>query len=324
VSGISSAIGTIAFGRQTAKGTPAAVPTIKFKLAAAPSIGPVKNRNRYVVTDVGRDQGPGYTSGMMISGDIPIYLEPQGVAPLFFGALGANADGGVNPNYTHTATPANDLPYFTIWRMVGNVIVEQFNDCKISSLRIDGSAGQALSATLSVVGLSSSLITTDTVLAALDPGGYLFPEGSGALKIDTVAQPLHQFSLEINNNANPYQADDFFFRDVDPGKREVNFSFGLRFQGPTAEPKYQDFYYGSGGLPRTLTPVVGQHAIDMTFTRSANTLIQFLMPQVEYVAVPVNADPGGDPIDVAVSCYVEKPSGGNIMSVLTKDQVATA
>jgi hypothetical protein len=50
--------------------------------------------------------------------------------------------------WTHTATPANALPYLTIWRSVGGVVFEKYTDCKINSMTIDGQAGAPLQVTL--------------------------------------------------------------------------------------------------------------------------------------------------------------------------------
>lgn len=320
--GISSAIGYIGGAKQTVKGTGIANPAWKLPLAARPSLRPVKTRNRYTVTDLGRDMGPAYTSQMLVQGDFQVYAEPQQLASLFYYALGANADAGTTPNYTHTETPANDLPWVTFFRMVGNQIFEQFVDCKVTSIRVEGSAGNALLVTISVVGIQAVFSAADFTGAIVAPAGLLYPEGFGALKIDTVAQPITDFAIEVNNNLSPFQADNYTLQDVDPGKREVTLSFTMRFTGAIAQPDYRAFFYGSD-VGTALSPVVAQHAFDFLFTRNANSSLELLLPQVEYASVPVDADPGGAPIEVAVSGTVEKPTGGTIMSAIIKDQNAT-
>lgn len=323
MAGISSRIGNIAIQTQSGKGvagtgTP---PSAKYRLAAQPSLAPVKEVGRLVWTDSGRDPGPAFTSRLAVAGDFQVYAHPAGLALLFKIALGANADSGAGP-FTHTITPANDVFYVTIWRMVGNVVFEKFVDCKVNTLRLEGEAGQPLKVTLSVEGITATFEPSEVTGTALADMPYLYPEGSAALKVDTVARPLSRISLEIGNGISSYQADDYKPADVDPGAREITLSYGTRFTGATAFPDYRTFYYGSAG-GTVQSPLLGTHAIDFTWTRDANTTLQILIPQYTYAALPVNADPGGDPIEIEVTGTVEKSAGAAIMTAIVKDAVAT-
>jgi hypothetical protein len=109
---------------QTAKGTPATIPAVKFKLSGASSLMPTKTVARYNSTDKGQDPGPAYVSAMGVAGDVPVYLHPDGAAFLFNAVMGQAVDSGTNPNYTHTMTYADDVPWLTVWREVGGVITE--------------------------------------------------------------------------------------------------------------------------------------------------------------------------------------------------------
>lgn len=322
--GISSALGTVGLAKQTAKGTPAAAPTVKMKLSGAPSLLPVKERSRYVVTDTGRDNAGSFTSRLGVAGEFSCYAEPSAMGLLFYLALGANADGGTNPNYTHTATPANDLPYFTLFRSVGGVIFEIWEDCKLGRLAIEGGAGGAYTVSIGVEGLQSRLQAADSALAALEPAGLLFMEGFGEFKIDTVARTIHRLSLEINNNVSSYQADNYTSVDIDPGKREISLSVSTRFGGLSAWPDYHNFFYNSVAAPAALSPVVATRAMQLLVARNANLSFQVNLPQVTYAGVPVQPDPGGDPIEIELSCNVEKPSGVTaIITAVSKDAAAT-
>lgn len=323
MSGISARIGNVAIGVQASKGTPAATPEKRFFLAGAGSLAPLKERARLAMTDSGRDLGAGFTSRLGVEGEVPIYLHPSGAASLFKWALGSNADGGADPNYTHTATPADDLPWLTVWRNVGDQILEKFTDCKLNTLRIEGAAGQALAVTLGIVGISYEFLASDPVLAALADQPYLFPEAAGLIQLDAAAQAMHQVSFEINNNLSVYQADDYKPADIDPGGREVGLSFAQRFTGATAGVDYREFYYASD-VGTTMDPAVGTHAFEVIWRRNVNLEVEIALPEVTYAAIPVNADPAGDPIEVEVACAVEKPAAADIVTVTTKDQTATA
>jgi hypothetical protein len=320
--GISGALGTIAIAKQTGKGVAATNPTQKFKLQAPPSLMPLKARGRYAVTDLGRDPGPAYTSGIGVGGEFSVYMEPAAMALLWYLVLGANADSGAGP-YDHTATPANDLPYCTIWRMVGSVVFEKYVDCKLGRLAGSGTSGNPFVLTLGVSGITATLEAADTGLAALDPAGLLFPELEAALKIDTVARAVHKLDFEVNNNVSPYQADSYKYSDIDPGKREVSLSMAMRFAGLTAFPDYQGFWYGAGALPRDLTPVVGTHAFEVTITRAVGLKQKLTMPQITYAGVPIEPDPGGDPIEIELACEVEKAAGVPVITVVSTDAAAT-
>lgn len=321
MAGISSKIGTIALAKQTGKGTAATTPTVKFFLSGSPSLAPVRAVNRYSMTDSGRSPGASYVSSVRVEGDVPVYAHPDGMSILFSGVLGSDADTGAGP-YVHTITPSTDVPYFTMWRMVGNQIIEKFQDCKINSLSLTSTAGNPVTVTFNVIGTSSTFLVTDTALAALTSRGLLHMEAKSAIKLDTVAQPIHNVTFEINNNLSGYQADDYIYSDVDPGNLDISFSFATRFTGATAFPDYRAFFYGSDA-GTTLSTSIGTHAVDITWTRDANNILEVQMPQVVYNTIPVNPDPGGAPLEVTVAATVEKPSGGNAITALVTDSKAT-
>jgi hypothetical protein len=334
VSGISSRKGTIAFAVQTAKGSPATVPAVKFKLSGAPSLMPSRTIARYNTTDKGQDPGPAYVSQMGVSGDVPVYVHPDGAAFLFNAVMGQAVDTGATPNFVHTMTYADDVPWLTVWREVGGVITEQFVDVKATDLKISGQAGQPLTATLSLIGLQAAplgagaVLTALQALASLASKGYIYPEAAGAIKLNAVASKIHQIDVEFNRNASPYQADDYVATDVDMGGRDTSLSFATRFQsGAIGVTDYYKFFYGPNGATGTkLDPTLGTQPFEVTFVRDANTSIDILLPSVSYAAMPVNPDPSGNPIEVQVACNVEpNPDGVTpIATVVVKDQKAKA
>jgi hypothetical protein len=320
--GVSSRHGSFAIGVQSAKGTPAADPVVKMFLSGAPSIGPDKQRERYSMTDDNRDLGASFTSGIFISGDVPIYCHPSLMSLLSWLVLGANADAGTTPNFTHTATPAADVPWITCWRMVAGVIVEKYVDCKLTGFAVEGAAGQPLGATLSIIGCTSTFEAADTDVDAATDAGLLYMEGAGLISIDGSARKCHRVSIGVQNNHSGYQADGYTYDDVDPGGREFSFSFATRFAGPTAFPSYRTFFYGSD-VGTTLSPAVATAAVDVIFRRNANLEWRVQFPSVTYQPFQVQPDPGGDPLEYEVACFVERPGSGEIATFTTKDQKAT-
>lgn len=327
MSGISGKRGSIAFAVQSGKGVAATAPTVKFYLAGDPTLGPVKERGRYSMTDASQDNGAAYTSKMAVEGGLSVYAHPQGVGFLSAAVSGANVDSGTAGAYQHVATPADDMLWVTAWREVGGVIIEKFTDCKIHSMQVEGSAGQPITIALEVIGCTALFETADAplaALAALTDNGYLYPEAAARIKIDTVAKKVHKFSFGLKRNASGYQADGYGYDDVDPGARELSLSFSTRFvSGAIGAAEYREFYYGSS-TGTAFDPAVGIKAFEIEFLRAAATSWKIALPAVTFSAVPVNASVSGDPVEVEVACEVERPAAGNIYTITTKDQKATA
>lgn len=325
--GISSRLGDFGIGVQTAKGTPAASPTVRAFFAAAPSIQPYITDARYTMTDGSRDAGDPYVSQMGVQGDIPVYAHPDLMAILWHAVLGANADSGASDPFTHTATPANDLPYVTIWRSIAGVIFEKYTDCKVDTLTIDGQAGQPLVVTLGIKGITSTFGSNETGNPTTT-SPYLYMHGAGLLKVDTVAYPIHALNLEVNNNLQPFQADDFIVDNIDPQAREITGSYSIRFSGATALPlDYRKFFYG-GDAGTSLVGSFATHALDFKFSQSVSRNMDVAVPVAKWADVPVQPDPGGNVIEVQCAfeamrnfvASVESP----IMTVVTLDGNATA
>jgi hypothetical protein len=62
-------------------------------------------------------------------------------------------------------------------------------------------------------------------------------------------------------------------------------------------------------------------ALDFEFILGANNSVKFTIPNASYEELPVDPDPGGAPIVVPVRARAQR--GGNIVTVVTKNQVAT-
>lgn len=329
IAGISARLGNIAIGVQSAKGTPAASPAVKAFFAGAPSLQPYINDARYNLTDGVRDVGDPYVSQIGVNGDVPLYAHPDLMALLWHATLGANADAGVGDPWTHTATPANALPYLTIWRSVGGVIFEKYTDCKINTLTLDGQAGAPLQVTLNVMGITSTFLASEVVANPDTLAPYLYMHGAGALKIDTVAYPIHALNMQVNNNLNPFQADGFGLDNIDEQGREITGSYSIRFSGATALPlDYRAFFYGNDAGTAQTTGF-STHALDFKFTHSiANRDMDVTIPVAKWADVPVQPDPGGNTIEVQCAFEAQRNfSGGvegNIMTVVTRDGTATA
>jgi hypothetical protein len=328
VSGVSGRLGRVWFAKQTVKGTailPAAA-AFGSRLAAEPSLMPFKERGRYVSTDTDQEGGTSYTSFMGVRGDLQFYLDPTTISFFAYAALGAVSTAGTGP-YTHTITPSESLPWLTLFREVGGgLLVETYIDCKVTSLRISGQAGQPAMLTVSFVGLKSQTLAAAPSKAVETVDGYIYPEAQGKIKLATVAKAIHSLDWGVNRNVSPYQADDYFATDIDEGARDYDLSFATRFNsGAIAAADYYTFFYNSASPAANtdLSPIVASQAFEFQFFRSAALSVKVAHTAITYAAVPVQPNPAGDPIEVQVAANVEPNPAGASTTITVIDGNAT-
>src|SRR3954451_6717125 len=135
----------VAWAKQTAKGS---VPAAAKNMApfSGGTAAPTREVNQLSETDANRQEGQSYVSVTGAEGSPEVYVRDSVIHDLLYYALGAKADTGTTPNYTHVLTPAAALPYVTFWRMLGGTLFQEFDDCKISELTISADAGSPLTA----------------------------------------------------------------------------------------------------------------------------------------------------------------------------------
>src|SRR5579862_739950 len=156
MTGVSGQYYVLQIGRQTAKGTPQTVPQYALKLTAG-GLDATKTEVELTETDQTRQQGKTIATAAGVTGSPDFYTRPDDFGLLAYGLLGANADSGTNPNYIHTATmsSAGANPYFTVYKCIGsNVLVDRYDDCRIVGMKLKGQAGQAISATWDITGIT--------------------------------------------------------------------------------------------------------------------------------------------------------------------------
>ena len=308
--------------RQTAKGTPAvpaANTTFKMPFSGG-NIAPVRETDRLSETDSSRDQGDLYVVSSGVEGSPEVYTRDDSIGLLLLGVLGADAVTGTTPNYTHVFTPSNTLPYMTFWRNISSTLYEQFQDCMVGSLAISAEAGAPLTATAGVQGLVPTRLETDpsvTPAIPLSNGAvYNFNDASVTLNGDATAL-VRSFELTVENNVSRQQTDDVTPYDVVPGIREISLGFDMIFEDIG---EYNRFQYGATG-GTIATSQVAQAAATFTFNKGTNNSISFDLPRIAYEEMPVEPNPGGDPIVVSVRA-VGVRGGTPILTATIKNQVA--
>jgi hypothetical protein len=232
-------------------------------------------------------------------------------------ALGAKVTSGTT-NYTHTLTPANSLPYLTVYRQIGNLLFEQFNDVKVNELTISADTGGPLTATVDVLGREAVRLTSAaTVPAKSLQAPYSMNEATVTLAGGATAL-VSSFELTIANNIQVQQTDDSIPYDLAEGLREVTLGFRLIFE---TLAEYNRFNYESttGTVQGT---DISQVAANFTFAKGANNSLAFDLPQLAYEEFPVDPDPSGDAIEVDVRARAQR-GASPIVTATVLNQTAT-
>lgn len=226
------------------------------------------------------------------------------------------------PLLTHTLTPANAMPYYTFWSMLGaGSIYEVHKDCKISDLEIKASAGSPLTATVGMLGRESELLGGDPFLSAPNKvplqNGTPYNYNNATVTLGGGATALvGGMTLAISNNVTTQQTDDVIPLDVAEGKRTVTIGFDLIFENAT---EYTKFHYNGG------TKISSELFLtNMTYVYSlgTNNSIEFKVPFFAYEEFPVAPEVQGAPLVVSLKGVAQR-NAGNIMEAVVKNQHKT-
>jgi hypothetical protein len=126
--------------------------------------------------------------------------------------LGADAVSAAGPNYDHAETPGTGGAWATVWKKVGATVGplrQKFNDCRLVSLRIEGStANKVVKITPTWLSLDSGEIFTSDPVKVIDPDlpGAVHG-GLGRFTIDGATyRGESSFAIVISDGATPRTA----------------------------------------------------------------------------------------------------------------------
>ncbi len=309
--------------KQTAKGTAATI-----SLASAyknpftgGNIMPVREVNNLSETDANRDQGISFVSTSGVEGTPEFYARDSSAGFWLWAGLGADAVTGTMPNFTHAITPANTLPYITVWRNIGDTLWEQYRDCMVGSLSFSAEAGQPLTMSAGIQGLQATRLTAapDTATPVPIQSGYVYNYNDATVTLAGGATALvRSFELTVENNISRQQTDDVIPYDVYVGQRTVSLSFDLYFE---TLAEYNKFHYG-GAAGTTISSTVYTTDATFAFANGVNNGITFALPSIAYEEFPVEPDAGGDAVVSSVRAVAQR-GGSPVVTATVKNQVAT-
>lgn len=309
---------TMAIGKQTAKGTPQTTPTYKLK-AVSGDVTPRRDILTLAETDASRQSGAQVVVGTGVEGTTEHYLRPDDFGLIAYLAMGANADTGTGPNYTHTATAASSSPYATLFKAINvTTLVDRYSDMRIGSLTVRGSAGGALTYSAAWQGLTALLGSTDPVLSVVTQTPLVYPNVT-VTKGGTTADIVDSFEITINQNPTLIIGDTgLSASEIVWGMFDVSGTMSLLFE---SDATYRAFHTGSTSGTSPTTTIFAE-VLTILAEVTANLSVSFVMTEVEYTDYPVTNNTDGSPIRVAAAFRAKpQPAIANTLSIVTKNAI---
>ena len=307
-------------GKQSAKGTPVTAWQDRV-LFTGGNISPTRESDQLQETDSSRDAGDTYITQTAAGGTPEHYVRDSVIHHDLEAAFGTLGTSGTT-NYTHTISMAAALPYYTLGKMQGGVLYEQYLDCVCNELNISSDAGQPLVISKDWIGRSSTRLAAEWTSGLAPPAAaqdavYNFNDatvtlGGGATSL------ISSFDFTVSNSVTRQQTDDSVPYDAVPGQRVVTVGFDMIFE---TLDEYNKFHTGtSSGTTQANT--VFTTSLNFTFAKGVNNSIAFQFDKVAYEEFPVEPDAGGDPIVVPVRARAQRHANGFCVATV-KNQKAT-
>lgn len=324
-------IADVAISLQSAQGAPAPVPTNRMYLSGG-GVGP----NRTVIdieeTTAQRIRNRSAVSKVEVAGVPEIAARADDLGLILLGALGSESVVGVADPWAHTIVNAGSLPYLTLWRMLGNLVHEEFDDCKIAQLVLTSESGQPLKAAFTVAGLTTKYRTSAayaaavTAVAIVDEPPFMHYDGSGLFVVDgDPVSCIERIVATINNNAVNQPGDSLEGCSVTEGMLDITFELTHTI---TDADRYNLFHYASASPaddaavnPDTYEPAAG---LDMKWLRpgSPERSVRLVAPRVQLTTLGgYEPNTNGDPLKDTQTYKVYQPAVGNGVTATVKNGV---
>lgn len=317
---VQSALAQVGVAKQTAKASVAANPTFAHGVTGGTVLS----------VDISQDADE-RTSGSLGFSDVNrtsaipgaaftsrVHAKTAGL--YLFGALGGKSVTGAGP-YTHVFTPADTLPYLTLFgKYDGNITTVR--DYKVDNLGFSFSENEPLE--MSVDGMGTVLSFGTFTAGTDDTASTYFRASSGTFKLDTdsgtaVTARISAGEVSIANALSMVMlSGSITADDVMNAQREVTCSFDII---PDDLTDWRTVVTGtSTGSSISSTPLYG--SFEIAFTEGTNSLT-LAATRVAFLCDYPDADPAGGPVTLTLAGTVLKPSGGNqITATLINSQAS--
>lgn len=316
-------IAFIGVSKQTAKGSPAAGATYGLGVRGGSIFRLDLEQESDAITFASRISPDENRLAVNPGASFLTRLWPRSSGLLLYGALGAIGTTGVGP-YTHTITPAADLPYFTVFSAL-DTEYHKVADCKVDSLTISWTERSPLEIELSMMGITETLYTATWLPPTNDesgqprfspPGGVFQIHGRSGSPAEaaitagriTIANGL--VGIPLSKAIRP---DDVF-----PAEQVIDCAFTL-MPASTLEWR-RALTDADAGTSAAGVAVYG--SFSEKFTIDASNDLTLAATRVAFTGEYPDADPAGGPAELELVGRVKKPAGDAFTATLI-NSVAT-
>lgn len=279
-------IEVLAAAYQVDKSTPADDPTIAWVITDE-ALDPGEQKTPLPETDASAQLPSLVVVGAQPGGTVKKWVRPNEEDFFLYGLLGKNTDGGLTPNFTHTATvdpdAPFDTPYLTLWQIWPGSLVVKYSGVRIGQAVFSSTPGNGWEVEYTFLGLEAVFADVEDApdLDGLfvDEQPHTWPEYQTTLGVDTPGT-VNSMSLTINRNTNRFQGDIPGFKsfDLPNGLFGLTGSFQLAFEDDEIIRAAH-----TGAVDGTaLTTEIFDEALELDLTRDPDTGINFAMAGVQF------------------------------------------
>lgn len=269
-------------GKQTAKGTPNAAPPKRFRQVGGDIVLGRTDGESNVGDLTKQGQTVDWVDQLAGNGTPAIEATPGELAYLLWLFTGGETTAAVTGPPAKTKHSYKSLPgmgfWHTFFKRLGQTVVQrqQFNDCMVSQLQVEGStANKAIRVTPTVYSLDPAETKTADPAAAMPATiPFIYTDGTGTFKIDTVAfNGQSQFTLVLNDDLQPVYGDDATIYDLAVGDAVVTIAPTVYMDAATLA-QWNTLAYGSaapaaGTKPRRFVGPLGAYGFYLKARSSA-------------------------------------------------------
>lgn len=334
---IESGIGTLNYGKQSAKGTAAT--------ASSTAVG--TNRPKWVGGQFGARKALGqeeYIDGQRFAspsmftdrvggevGEVTIQAQPENAGLFFAQILGVDTVTGIADPWTHTITSAGSTgPWGTWWQKTGSAIGpnrEMYSDSKVARLvSRHGVDQKVLHQELAIQALNpAEIYTTDAAKTEDTADPFLHTEMTGGLTFDsTVISEVEEQVLEIDTQMAPYWGDSIVPLHLIEGKGSIVRTVNSIVTNDTLL-KYKKAVYNATAPTAGTKPVkdVFYASVTSVHTRSATRTLTIATPRVairpDDMTIGALAEGGKAEISFGGPCLKSGATAAVTVTALTAD-----
>lgn len=334
----SQSIYDLAIAPQSARGTAAAAAAFRMRVAGGTPM-PVRTVNDVEETSPDRLRAQAFVANVGVEGQPDVFVRLPSMGLLWYLAMGAKSVSGAADPYTHVFTLANAQPWFTAWRMVGDLLYERFVDCKLAQLIVTSQNGAPVRGQFTIMGLHSEFIDqstfeTEAESADLDDGPVLMHyDGAGKFLVEgTAVGSIERIVTTINNNTSQQQGDSLEGYDVSEGMRTIQIETTQAIEDAAL---YNRFHYGSAtpsvgdGPTKEVLELGGANGVDFEWEQVSDTpgperSMRLQAPRLQVMSVSgYEPGSGNDPLKRATTYSVKSPASGSGLTITELNGVAS-